>query len=399
MTPRVRVGRLLGVDVDVAFSGFVTFVLAAWTLVSVAERALPRAGYPVRTIVATVATAGLFASLALHEVAHGVASRALGVPVRRITMFMLGGITDVERAPSSPKTEAIAASVAPLANALLGAFFFVLALAFGRGALPSSLSDVARLGVAGAVVAWLSVANLAIAAFNLVPAYPLDGGRVLRALLWRLTGDVERATRWAAWSGQVFGWSALVAGIGLAFVGRGLGVGLAMWLAFMGWFLASAAAQAYEGVIVQDVLAGVTVSRLMRRQVSAVPADVSVATAVHGWLARGRESAAAVVDRDRFVGVITMGAVDRLAPSEWRDTSARDLADRDRALFVGPADRALDALRKFADLGVTRLPVVEGLRLVGVLEHDDVTRWIEARLAGAGRGAETSHGPEIEARS
>ena len=234
----VRLGNAFGVEIAIDSSWVFALILATWTLVTVAGHALPTASSAVVTLVGAGAAIGVFASLAVHEIAHGLAVRACGVPVQRLTLFLVGGITDVERAPASPRSETFAAVVAPIANAIVGGALLAGAAAFGD--TPSALVLLVR---------WLGAANLAIAALNVVPAYPLDGGRLVRAAIWRATSDMERATRWSAWIGQTIGWSIVVAGVVLAFVSHGDRVAAAMWIAFVGWFLTSAAAQAYAGVV------------------------------------------------------------------------------------------------------------------------------------------------------
>lgn len=311
MGRRLRIGRVFGVEVAVDWSCVFTFVLATWTLVAVGERLLPSLHMGLLALLGAAAASGLFASLVLHEVSHGLAARACGVPVTRLTLFLFGGITDVERAPASPRSEVIAAIVAPLTNALLGATLLGLA----------ALLD----GPIALLVTWLGGANLAIAALNLLPAFPLDGGRLVRAAMWRATGDVTLATRWAAWGGQTIGWSLVLGGVALSFAAHGLEVAaVAIWTAVSGWFLASAAAQAYEGVLAQEALAGLPVSRLMRRRVRAVPVDVTSDELV----LRSREDLA---------------------------TAYRTMVDRD----------------------VDMLPVVDHGRLVGLAERADIEQWIE----------------------
>lgn len=312
MTRRVRIGHVLGVDVAVDWSWVFTFALAAWTLFTVADR-LHVARRPVDLVLLSgAAAAGLFASLVVHEVAHGLAARACGVPVKRLTLFLFGGITDVEHAPASPHSEWFAAVVAPLTNAIIGGGLFGLAVVLD-----------ARTGSApllGFLVLWLGAVNLALAALNLLPAFPLDGGRLVRAAIWRATGSIERATRWAAWFGQLIGWLLVLAGIAVALGTHGLGVAGGMWLGFAGWFLASAAAQAYEGVIAQAALAGVTVGRLMRPSTEPAPApdagahvarpDDDAATAFATLVERDIDRIS-VVDSGRLVGVVERRDIDR----------------------------------------------------------------------------------------
>lgn len=366
MGRRLRIGNVLGVEVAVDWSWVFTLVLAASTLVTLGSRALPALHPALSTLLGGAAAIGLFASLVLHEIAHGLAARACGVPVRRLTLFLFGGITDVERAPASPRTEAIAALLAPLANAVVGA------AAFGLGTL---LTGPGRL-----LVMWLAAANLAIAAINLLPAFPLDGGRLVRAAVWRATDDMERATRLAAWGGQVIGWAVVLLGVTMAFAAHRLSVAAGMWVAFIGWFLASAAAQAYQGVVAQEALAGVSVARLMRRRFRAVPADVSVATAVRAFLGQSG-AVTAVVDGERFVGVVSTEMVKAVRPAAWRSTLVGQVAVSGEDLAISPHDELSTAFRSMGERGVDSLPVIECGRLVGLLERDDVARWIEAFAA------------------
>ena len=268
MGRRFRLGHVLGVDIAVDWSWVFAFLFAAWTLMTVFGRVLPTLPVAGLILLSALAAIGLFASLVLHEIAHALAARACGVPVRRITLFLFGSVTDVEREPASPRSEAVAAVAAPFVNASVGAA--LLALLAIAGGVPA-YADALRTPVTPSegvmvLIAWLGVVNLGVAALNLLPAFPLDGGRLLRAALWRSTGDVERSTRYAALGGQVIGWSAVVAGVALAFASRGLGVAAGMWLAFSGWFLSSAAAQAYQAVATQH-------DDSRRRQPERLPGD------------------------------------------------------------------------------------------------------------------------------
>lgn len=370
-------------EVALDWSWIVTFVLAAWTLVSVGARVLPALG-PVRlALLGAASAAGLFASLVVHEIAHGLASRACGVPVQQVTLFLLGGITDVERDPASPRSEVVSALAAPAANIALGAAFG-LAVVVSGGPLPRGLDDLDRLGAPGVLLGWLAIANVAIAVVNVLPAYPLDGGRLVRAAIWRATGDVERATRWSAWGGQVIGWLLVVVGVAMAFAGRGPGVAGGMWTAFIGWFIASAAAQGYEGVRVQDALAGVSVGRLMRRSFVAIPADLTLTTAMRTFLARSDGRPMPVVDGHALVGMLSFRDVRDLPADAWRHTLVREVvATHPPEKWTSPRTPVVDVLAMLGDVDIERLPVVEDDRLVGMLDRHDVMRWIEAHATSS----------------
>lgn len=385
MVRRLRLGRILGVEVALDWSWIVTFVLAAWTLVSIGARVMPHLGPLPLAMLGAASALGLFASLLLHEIARGLAARACGVPVRRVTLFLLGSITDVEGRPASPKSEVAGALAAPFASVTL-AVALVLAMTITYGPVPRTIEDVDRLGAPGVVLAWLAAANLGVAVLNLLPAYPLDGGRLLRALLWRTTGDVERATRWSAWAGQIVGWSLVILGLACAFAARGPGIAAAMWMAFVGWFIASAAAQGYEGLLIQDALTGVNVGRLMRRGFVAIPADVTVSTAMRTFLARSDGRAMPVVDGHMLVGLLSYRDVRELPADAWRSMLAREAARPPKAMLTART-AVSEALPLLGDVDSERLPVIESRgddaqRLVGLLDRHDVMRWLEAHAGG-----------------
>jgi CBS domain-containing protein len=253
--------------------------------------------------------------------------------------------------------------------------------------VPRGVEDIDRLGAPGVVLGWLVLANAAIAALGLLPAYPLDGGRLLRALLWRTTGDVERATRWSAWAGQAVGFALVVVGLALAFASRGPDIAAAMWVAFAGWFIASAAAQGYEGLRIHDALAGVSVSRLMRRGFVAIPADVTVSTAMRAFLARSDGRPMPVVDGRDLVGLLSFRDVRNLPANAWRTTLARD-AVGPSPVTITPRTAVTDLLPLLGDVETERLAVVDPQggdprRLVGILERHDVIRWVEGHTRGA----------------
>lgn len=250
MNRRLRLGRHFGVEIRVDWSWGVTLVVAAWTLAAIDRYLMPELGRAGLALVAALTAAGLFVSLGAHEIVRVIALRGCGVPVRRLTLFVLGGVTDAERTVGSARAEATAAVAAPLASILAGAVL-ALGVTIPAGPLPTASDDLDRLGAPGIVLGELALANVAIALLSLLPAFPLDGGRLLRAVLWKATGDLDRATRLAAWSGQIVGWSLVLLGIGATLVATGLFVLLGVWTCFAGWFIASAAAQGYEGVVAE----------------------------------------------------------------------------------------------------------------------------------------------------
>jgi Zn-dependent protease len=250
---RFSIGRWFGIEIFVDWSAIPTFVFAWWTFVSINRRLLENADNLTVFGISTLAAAGLFASLGAHELIRVIAARQLfGVPVHKLLLFVLGGVSDTERtAASSPRAQAVSALVAP-AVSLLAAIVIFIGVAIASAPLPRALDDLDRLGPPGVMLLELAASNLFVALVNLLPAYPLDGGRLLRALLWRLTGNVERATRIATWTGQVSGFTLVTLGIGGTVAATTASNNAIyfmagfVWLAFIGWFVASASAQGFE---------------------------------------------------------------------------------------------------------------------------------------------------------
>lgn len=245
MRKTLRAGRLFGLEVFVASGWVFGFVLAAWTLAELVSRALPDASIVARIAVSIGCAAGIFVALAVHGLTHALVARRAGVPVRKLTLFVVGDVTDVEREPASPRSEAVAALAAVAAN-VATALVVAIGIVVAGGPLPRALSDTDRLGLFGVVFSFFALANALVAGASLLPAYPLAGGRLLRAAIWRVTGDVFRATRAVAWLGQAIGFALVLAGVGLALLGSGRdGVVIGVWVALLGWFVTSAGAQGY----------------------------------------------------------------------------------------------------------------------------------------------------------
>jgi Zn-dependent protease len=338
----------------------------------------------------------------VHELAHSLVARAHGIRVCSITLFMLGGVSNFEREPTAPRVEFLSAIVGPITSFLLGVMFHVLArLAAGGEELASLARDAPRLGPASTILGWLAFTNVMLAIFNMVPGFPLDGGRVLRSLLWASTRDLRKATRLAARVGQAIAWAFVVTGAAMAFGARVpiLGTGLVggLWLAFIGWFLNGAATQSYQQVELQAVLAGVKVRQLMRTTGPWVTPETTVNRLVYDWLMASDAQIVPVVDQGRLVGAVTVEQVQHVGRDEWHVVPVgRIMTPADKLEVVSPDDEMAAVLARVAqDPG--ELPVVEHGRLVGLLYRHDVARWLELQ-AGVSRGVWGAVGRKPAAR-
>jgi Zn-dependent protease/CBS domain-containing protein len=384
-----RIGRLFGIELRVDSSWLLIFALVTWSLTSLFSSWHPDWTVATSLVVAIVSAVFFFGSVLFHEMAHSLVARGYGIPVRDITLHMFGGVSNIEREPPTPSSELLIAIVGPIASIGLG-----VALMIG-GAFMTDLyapdvqsaeEGVARLGPFGTLVMWLGPVNVMVGLFNLIPGFPLDGGRILRSLLWRATGDLQRATRLAAGVGQVVGWAFVVAGVFMAlgvripFFGRGLGAGI--WLALIGLFLRNAAAGQLAGVTLEETLRGLKVSDLMRRRGGWVPIDLPVRALVDGWFMRFADRAYPVFDGARLAGMITTDDVAKIESTTWESFRVRDvMTPIGRLLTAEPSEPLTEALRKLATGGVAELPVLEHGVLSGMLFQEDIARWVERRAA------------------
>lgn len=384
----LRIGRVFGIDLRVDTSWLVILVLMLWSLPRVFFAWHPEWSTLTVLIVALAACLMFFASVLLHELAHSLVARAYGVPVRDVTLHMFGGVSNIEREPPTPGAELAIAIVGPLASVALGVGMTFMA-ATAISLLGPNLDDaadaesaVARLGPIATLLLWLGPINILVGVFNLIPGFPLDGGRVLRAIVWKATGDLGRSTRIAALVGQLVGWAFVALGIVMAFgysvpfFGAGLGSGL--WLALIGLFLRSMALAHYSGAAISEALAGVRVRDLMRREGPWVSADVPVRRLVDDWFLARHERAFPVFAGHRFVGLVCFQDVRRVPPAEWDDRTAADvMTPLERLTSASPDEPLEHTLRKLAGSDVRQLPVLDDGNLAGMLFENDVIRWLE----------------------
>jgi Zn-dependent protease/predicted transcriptional regulator len=388
-----KVGKIFGINIHIDWSWIFIFLLVTWNLAGAVFPSL-HPDWSVATNIALGVVAALlfFLSILLHELAHSLVAKARGLPVRRITLFFFGGVSNIEREPPSPKTEFLMAIVGPLTSILLGILFTwwgrqsVPAVA---GALQNPMQVLRGLDPLSTMLLWLGPINILIGLFNLIPGFPLDGGRVLRSILWAVMDNFRRATRWATALGQSIGWLMILAGIAMVFgvtlpvLGTGIGNGI--WFAFIGWFLINAASQSYQQVLIEDMLEGVPITRLMREPAPSVSPDMPVSTLVYDHVMRGDERAFPVMENDHLVGMVYAENLRDVDRSQWDTTTVRDVMVPANELdAVSPREDAMDAFQKLAQKEMRQIPVVQNGELVGMLRRRDILRWLQVQ-------SETSH--------
>lgn len=374
MRATFRLGRIAGVPVGVHWSVLGIFALIAWGLA--AERfPLSFPGRPTWAYVAAGVGAALafFGGLLAHEVSHAIVARRNGVPVEKITLWLFGGMAQLGGEPPSPGAECRIAGVGPLVS-------FVVALVFGGVA--AALGLTGSLGLAFGAFAWLGLINLGLAVFNIIPAAPLDGGRLLRAALWRWRGDRLWAAIMAARAGLVLGAGLVAVGLWEIFVVRSRFDGI--WLVVLGWFLLGAAGVEARQARVGRTLAGIRVRQVMTPQPFTVPADATVAEFLDGYLFRRRFSAFPVVADGRPEGLVTLTRVEAVPTAERGTVALRALArPMSEVPVVAPDDALTDLLPRVGGRADGHVLVLDGDRLVGIVSPSDVSRALEhAGLAG-----------------
>lgn len=378
-----RVGRVAGIDIRVDFSLAIVFSLITFSLgMGLFPSWHPDWGPFITWVTAVAAAVSFFISILIHELSHALVGRAKGIPVNAITLFVFGGVAQLEREPDSWRAELWMAIAGPIASLVLGILFLVLG---GLFAGPVDLDDgeraYAALNPIATLLLWLGPVNIILAVFNLVPGFPLDGGRVLRAILWGITNDLLRATEWASKLGQAFAWLLIMVGVsmilGLHVPVLGGGLLSGMWLALIGWFLNNAALTSYRQLLVTEVLHDLPVSRLMRRDVLTVSPDMPVEILVDECLMQGDQRGFPVLDGGDLIGLVCLHDIRATPRHAWHSTSVREImTPAERLATIAPNAHVAQALQTLSLEGVNQLPVIERGKLEGLIRREDILKWL-----------------------
>jgi Zn-dependent protease/CBS domain-containing protein len=377
MSENLSLGRIAGIHVGLNWSLLVVAALIAW---SIATGILPAAA-PGQSA-AAYWTAGLvsafvyLASLLAHELAHSVVATRRGVKVEGITLWLFGGVSRFSSESSSPGAQALITFVGPLTSLVLGALFVLASIAVGGGA---------NSGLVSASLAWLGYINILLGVFNLLPAFPLDGGRILQSLIWLQTRNRLRATKIAARIGMAFAFLFIAYGL-LTFFAAGSVIG-GIWAVFLGWFLLSAARAEETGGLIRQALSGVRVADVMTPDPVQAPDDISVEEALHGYMLTSRHSTFPTHDAGgRLSGLLTMAALKQVAPDARTATLIKQITcPLDQVTTASPDDPVTNLLGAADGCSEGRTLVVDNGRLVGIISPSDISRLVQRSLAGQPR--------------
>ena len=372
-----RLLRLFGIDILVHWSWLAIFVLLTWWL----SQGFFNDEYEdwttgQRWAAAVVAALAFFASILLHELAHSLVARREGLPVKSITLFIFGGVSALGAEPETPGQEFRVAIVGPLVS-------FILAAIFGAVAFVAFLSDAGD-SPPGAIVLYLAIINAAVGVFNLLPGYPLDGGRVLRAVLWAVGRNLLMATRWASWVGTFIAFLLIAIGVISILMGNFVG---GAWFIVIGWFLRNVADASYQQLRFRSTLGGTKVGDLANRSFSAAPPDISLDTLVDEYMLANSQRCVPVVLAAELLGLVTMADLKRVPRKDWGTTSVFGaMTPREKLHQVDVREDVPRALEVMTRENVNQLPVTEFGRFIGFVSRGDVLRLMEIRseLRGAG---------------
>jgi Zn-dependent protease/CBS domain-containing protein len=387
-----RVGRLFGINIRINWSWLLIFLLISWNLASVFSQMHTDWSLFLIGSVAVSAAILFFASVLAHEMAHSLVAQTQGLSVRGITLFLFGGVSNIQREPPSPRAEFLITIVGPLTSILLGILFFFLGYIFsgqsGLSITGTAAADptavISQLGPVTTILFWLAPVNILLGVFNMIPGFPLDGGRILRSILWAFTGNLRRATRWASWVGQIVAWLMILAGVAMIFGANlpifGTGFVSGIWLAFIGWFLNGAAVQSYRQVMIRDLLEDVPISRVMRSNPLTVAANSSssINALIDERIMATDERAFPVQENDHLAGLVTLEDIRQIPRTDWDETSVGQIMTPfEQLVTVTTEQDAADAFQKLQQRDVRQLPVMENGRLVGLLRRRDIMKWLQ----------------------
>jgi Zn-dependent protease/CBS domain-containing protein len=371
MPASIRLGRVSGIPIGLHYSWFIIAALIPVSLAAHFRTTPPDWQAPTAWVISVLTAVLFFVTLLAHELSHAIVARTRGLPVRSITLFALGGVAQIEKDATSARTEFVVAVVGPITSLVIGVVCIGIASSLGWSV------DDGTGGPIGAVLGWLGSINVVLALFNLIPGYPLDGGRLLRALLWRIYDDVDRATRTAARVGQAVG--AVFIGWGLLqfFTDAGFG---GLWLAFIGWFLLTAAQASYAQVTIAETLRGVRVRDVMTDDCVTVNADLDLQSLVDNLLLRTGRRCIVVKRADRVLGLVTSNEVRGVARDRWHEVTAGDvMRPLDQLKTVGLDTPVTEAVTTMAREDVNQLPVVTDGRLEGIVTRGHILQLLQSR--------------------
>jgi len=357
-----RLGKILGVEIAISYSWFFIFAMVTVLLTfGIFPEQFPQHSLVVNIILGLITSALFFGSLLFHEMSHAIVANFNKIPIKKITLFIFGGMAQMSREPTNPASELKMAVAGPLSSMFLALVFYLLYRLLLAAGLPSPYY---------ASFTWLWEINLMLAIFNLAPGFPLDGGRVFRAVLWMFTNDMDKATKVASKTGQ--GFAFLLMGVGfLLMVSGNLG---GIWFILIGWFLYQSAVAGYQQLLLEHGLADVKVSEIMTENVETVSPEITLQELVNEKFLKYRFGRFPIVDGDDLLGIVTLHDIKEIPRSKWASATAGEVVETlEEPMYIHRDDPAVNAITKMAREEIGHLLVVdEENHLVGIVTRADI---------------------------
>ncbi len=368
MRGNISLGRVFGIPLRLHYTWFIIF---AWVTVSLVLSPLVEPPYPPiaqRIILGVLTSLLFFASIVTHELAHSILAIRNNIPVKEITLFVFGGVSQITKEATHPRAELSVAIVGPLSSLGLAGVFYGLHLLLARGdqVLASSL------------MWWLAWINVLLAAFNLIPGFPLDGGRIFRAIVWHRTHDYHRATLIATKVGRGIAYAFMAGGVALIFT---LQLWLnGMWLIFIGWFLNDAARASYQQVLLREALTGVTARQVTDYDSPLIPPHMSLAELVEQYVLPTGRSCFIISWGADLEGMVTLQRIKKVPRGRWATTTAQDIMTPANKLKLAHADQELlGVVQEMSGESTNHIPVMEAGRVIGMINREDIARFLRTR--------------------
>jgi len=365
----IKLFKVFGIEIRLDYSWFIIFALFAYFFGFIYfPSVLPGLNKGLLALITVITVIFVFISVLIHEMSHSLVARRKGTSVEKITLFLFGGMAQIEKEPETPYSELIMAIAGPAASFVVAAIFGVIWF-FTK-----------NIALVREPVGYLAIVNIILGVFNILPGYPLDGGRVLRAIIWKTTGNLERATFIASTVGRVIGFVLIAAGIFFIFMGNFLN---GIWLAFMGWFIQSSAQMGYRQLIFETSIKGIKVRDIMNENIVNVTKDITIQDLVDDYFMKYRFGRFPVIEDEktqRFIGVISLHDIKGVSKEEWPKVKIGDIVKSvSESEKVDMSMEISDAIKKMGKNDLGHLVIMSGNKLRGIITKSDVMRFIRIR--------------------
>jgi len=379
---------LFGIEIRLDISVMIIFSLIVYSLGNGVYASWHPDWSPIVTWgTALVSGLAFFASLLAHELSHSMVSQYFGTPVPRITFFLFGGVAEISREPESPRQEFLIAIAGPLMSLIIAIVCSNLAIYMaGDIDIAASISsgDVNMLSTLGSLTTslfWLGSINMLLAIFNMIPGFPMDGGRVFRAIIWAITGDQLKATLWASNVGRYFGWFLMAMGVMGLLQGRGIG---SLWSVLIGWFLSNLATMSYRQLVTDRALGGFKIADLMRTRFETVDASMPLPEFIDNYLLRSSQRLWPVTRAGKLAGTISLARINHLpAGNRTHLTLGEAMSSIEDIDCLEPQTKAKDAINILVKAGDEPILVVQNEKVLGLVQHSDIVKWLSLHQISA----------------